>query len=527
MWIEYVDGSGHHLQAIDAVTGSVIASFPASDFLAGGFTTPRGLNSDGSAYTNGAAGIYLCTTAGGTPDNFNPTHDDASSGCFGLGTGGTIWGISATDNSAARLTSVNYAAHTATEDLATGANRKIINFARNASAVTGRVYGFNDNGNFGIRYIDTSALTGTDIVSSSDGISVVVGADQNIYSTTLSGGNTTLRQHDKDGALLQTLALTGAYCASLYDSNGFLWMSGYLTGLDFKKVDPSTLTVIETVTNTNYTRILGEAFAGVPIMFGGGLPFGGWAILTPVTSIDITGVGASASPGTIAPSASKALTGNSGTGSPGTLIAVSAFAIAGLAATGAVGALTLSNTESLLGNMATGAPGTLGVQINTDVTVALTGVQAATSPGTLTPLGGTWPAPPFPVQILMDGPRNTTLKVAAAISVDFPQSLLADPMTLSPIEPGFPSGPMATRLALERVAFNITDGLQILLWWAAPVPTLLLTLEGHGELVFRKRGFLQNPDITQPGQILISSRGLSGTQTFTLTARLIKQGSIG
>jgi hypothetical protein len=123
------------------------------------------------------------------------------------------------------------------------------------------------------------------------------------------------------------------------------------------------------------------------------------------TTVALTGVSATGSPGSVAPSASLAVSGNAATGSPGSVTAAASLALSGNAATGSPGsvAATLSAALSgnaattavgsvadqfsiaLSGNAATGAVGTVVYSANTDVTVAASGVAATGSPGTVAP----------------------------------------------------------------------------------------------------------------------------------------------
>lgn len=86
-----------------------------------------------------------------------------------------------------------------------------------------------------------------------------------------------------------------------------------------------------------------------------------------------------APPRIVSPDVTVALTGVSATGSVGTLTPAIDKAVTGNAATGAVGALGVDHTQPLTGTAATGAAGTLGPQTD----VAATGAAATGSVGTL------------------------------------------------------------------------------------------------------------------------------------------------
>jgi len=107
----------------------------------------------------------------------------------------------------------------------------------------------------------------------------------------------------------------------------------------------------------------------------------------PNVTLGLTGVSATGTAGTLAPSSTLALTGAAGTGSVGTLTPATTQPITGVAGTGAAGTATQSTTIALTGVLGTDAVGTVTASGGTggDVTLALTGVSSTGSPGTVTP----------------------------------------------------------------------------------------------------------------------------------------------
>jgi hypothetical protein len=428
IWTRYTT-TVSNLILLDVATGSHLTTYPESSF-ASSVTLPVGTDSSNNAYVRAPSDgrIQRCAPGGGAIDYFIPTHDDGSGGI--VVDGSTIWGISSTDGSAAQLTSIDYGAHTCTETLATGANRTIDRYALNALAIAGRIYGVAPGGSFLIRYIDTTGLTGTDVIASCDGRPVVVGDDGNIYSTAVSGGDTVLRQHDQDGTLLNSLTFTAEsrQCA-LYDADGFLWITGVSSALDFKKVDPVTMTVVATVANAGYVNVVGEPSAGVPAVF---LVTGNRAIGV-IYDVDVTagltGAAATSSAGSVGAPRTASLDGVQGFGNVGefapqeTSDVGHSVALTGLVATTGLGSLVI--TEAPTGVSATSASGSVSVTR----TRALAGqplagsvgsvVATISASGALTGVAGTGHAGSFMANIVPTGVSSATAvgTVGSAVTV--------------------------------------------------------------------------------------------------------------
>lgn len=292
---------------------------------------------------------------------------------------------------------------------------------------------------------------------------------------------------------------------------------------------------IETATCTNAVTLSLSGVSGTSalgsMLAAGSLALSGVSAAGSVGSLvggqPLVGVAALGAAGSLAPSVTLALSGVAATGAINALSVSGAFVLSGVAGTGAAGSLAVSDTVALVGAAGIGAVGSLGVVVDVNVTVALSGVLGTGAVGSLVASGGSFPALPFNYQLLMDGPRFAILRVAPNIDVDLPVSLLVDPQNLASIIPGWPSGPKASRLAIERVQYSTPAALVLDIWWAGPVPVLALTVNGTEDLDFSAKGGLQNNAAGTAGQILLSTRGLSGNQSFSLTLKLVKQGSFG
>lgn len=114
----------------------------------------------------------------------------------------------------------------------------------------------------------------------------------------------------------------------------------------------------------------------------------------------------------------------------------------------------------------------------------------------------------YTIQLLEDGQRNTVVKVDISLdgSGDYP-----DPQTivncalLSKMGPTF--GPHPTRVKVERVDWDVKDGLTVNLWWDGYGPASLWRLVGRSvEKAHYFGGLVNNAD--QP----------NGNITFTTTS---------
>jgi len=221
---------------------------------------------------------------------------------------------------------------------------------------------------------------------------------------------------------------------------------------------------------------------------------------------------------------SDSLSGVVGTGAVGALVAGRQQALTGVEAIGAVDSLVADNLleVALSGVSAISALGNLGVEVNEDVTVALTGVAATGDVGSLGVQGTVFPPTPFEVQLLLDGPRYSSIKAASTLGQPLPLSVLIDPAEVSSIIPGWPTDLKPLLLAIDMIDFTIDMGLTVSLWWDEGTPKLICDLVRWGK--FRPAQFLQNNALDPTGIILIST---AGTGSFSLLMRMVKQGPFG
>ncbi len=131
------------------------------------------------------------------------------------------------------------------------------------------------------------------------------------------------------------------------------------------------------------------------------------------------------------------------------------------------------------------------------------------------------------MQTLMDGPRNTIIKVTGILDTsDLSVTDLVDPATLSKMQPGSPINSTPTQLAIKSIDYDVEDGLEVRLWWDATADVLAAVLVGREDADYSSYGFLQNnAGAGKTGKIQISTEGwTTGNRSFTVIVHLIKQG---
>lgn len=133
-------------------------------------------------------------------------------------------------------------------------------------------------------------------------------------------------------------------------------------------------------------------------------------------------------------------------------------------------------------------------------------------------------------QILVDGPRNTVLKVVGILDTsDLAATVVADPATLAGID--FSGTVKAARLRIKRVTYSIEDGLSVRLDWTATVPVPAAVYVGRSVECYDHFGGLQNnaADAGNFGVISLSTQGwtASAVLSFTMEIELVKQQRTG
>ncbi len=124
----------------------------------------------------------------------------------------------------------------------------------------------------------------------------------------------------------------------------------------------------------------------------------------------------------------------------------------------------------------------------------------------------------FTTQILEDGHRNAqVLAVFTSAAADLAVSDLADPANFSP---------RPTQFRIDRIQYNVSQQLQVQLFWDATADVLIADLAGMHSLEAQDVGGLQNnAGAGKTGKIQVQTTGwASGTQGFTLLLWLVKQG---
>ena len=107
-------------------------------------------------------------------------------------------------------------------------------------------------------------------------------------------------------------------------------------------------------------------------------------------------------------------------------------------------------------------------------------------------------AGPFTIaaQILVDGPRNTVVKITgdttAAGPPIYPTTTIITASTLSSMLPGFAGSFAPTLLRIDKIDYSITDGVIAQLMWHATTNVPITELYGRGHIDAKHYGGLQN-----------------------------------
>jgi len=124
------------------------------------------------------------------------------------------------------------------------------------------------------------------------------------------------------------------------------------------------------------------------------------------------------------------------------------------------------------------------------------------------------------IQILTDGPRNTTVKLAGILdTADVGVSDLVSPAALQPIDA---YGSLATRLIIDKISYNIEAGLAVNLFWDATSDDLIASLVSSGDdLEFKKFGGVYCPESAgTTGKIQYSTQGWSASAVLAFNVVL-------
>lgn len=95
-------------------------------------------------------------------------------------------------------------------------------------------------------------------------------------------------------------------------------------------------------------------------------------------------------------------------------------------------------------------------------------------------------------QILVDGPRNTVVKITGDIAGALAQTTVVTASTLSSMLPGFAGSFAPTLLRIDKIDYSITDGAIAQILWHATVDVPAVELYGRGHIDAKHYGGLQN-----------------------------------
>ena len=128
------------------------------------------------------------------------------------------------------------------------------------------------------------------------------------------------------------------------------------------------------------------------------------------------------------------------------------------------------------------------------------------------------------IQTLVDGPRNVVIKYDGILDTsDVSSTTLIDPASLSAIDV---NNTLPTKVRIDRVFFDVEDGLAVYLYWDATTPVRIAELAGRGKMNACKYGGLtNNAGAGKTGKVLVATQGWSSgtTLSFTLILECVKQ----
>lgn len=131
----------------------------------------------------------------------------------------------------------------------------------------------------------------------------------------------------------------------------------------------------------------------------------------------------------------------------------------------------------------------------------------------------------YTIQVLVDGPRNTVVKVEGILDTsDLSLITVVDPALLAGIDNT--GGVKAKHFRIKEIIHNIEDLLDVRLFWDATTPARIEALTGRGKANYEKFGGLQdNSGAGSTGKILLSTQGwtIGANLSFSLILELVKQ----
>lgn len=127
------------------------------------------------------------------------------------------------------------------------------------------------------------------------------------------------------------------------------------------------------------------------------------------------------------------------------------------------------------------------------------------------------------IQILNDGPRNVVVKVDGLLDTsDLSSFTIVDPALLSDMDI---NGVKASKLRINKIVYDVEDGLDLELFWDAATPVRIWNLVGRGKVDQHRTGGLNNNATNPTGKITGLTQGWASGQilSFTIVLELVKQ----
>ena len=128
------------------------------------------------------------------------------------------------------------------------------------------------------------------------------------------------------------------------------------------------------------------------------------------------------------------------------------------------------------------------------------------------------------IQTLVDGPRNKILKLDGLLDTsDQGSTIIVDPATLSDYNI---NGVKATKLRINKINFDVEDGLDVELFWDASSPVRIGNFVGRGKVDAWRYGGIVNNATSPTGKITLQTQGWStgAILSYTIVLELVKQG---
>jgi hypothetical protein len=127
------------------------------------------------------------------------------------------------------------------------------------------------------------------------------------------------------------------------------------------------------------------------------------------------------------------------------------------------------------------------------------------------------------IQILNDGPRNVVLKLDGLLDTsDLSSFTVVDPALLSDMNI---NGVKASKLRINKIVYDVEDGLDLELFWDAATPVRIWNLVGRGKVDAHRTGGISNNATNPTGKITAATQGWASGQvlSYTVMLELVKQ----